>query len=125
MDSHLLFVANGFRVLGIALGGPGLAAFLVLAVAGLRLHFASPAAARSGTGSDPGSLIGLMTVGVNALGWAVNLAGAALEWVILVVAALLLAIGLLGTALFVTGRGLHDHRPWARIIAILLVMGVG
>ena len=124
MNRHLLFVAIEFRLAGILLAIPSVAALLLVADAALTLRqLPSP------TGSEPLDIAkyGLIGVMVNVLRFIEPivhaLAGAA-AWVVTVIAILALSTLLVATLLYLTGRGIGQQATWARILAILLSVGL-
>jgi hypothetical protein len=121
---HLLIVAIGFRIAGLVLVMGSIAALADLADTARVMRQVPP--------PDPGGALDIRTYGLVAL---INNAARGADYAFhaltgvlnillmaLVVAAVFALV--LGVLLYLTGRGIGHHAAWARIMAVLLSLGL-
>jgi hypothetical protein len=121
---HLLIVAIGFRIAGLVLVLGSIAALADIADTAWMMPQVPP--------PDPGGTLDIRTYGLVALihnaargaDYALHALAGVLSIILmmLVVAAALALV--LGVLLYLTGRGIGHHAAWARIMAMLLSLGL-
>jgi hypothetical protein len=115
MDRHSWIVANGFRVAGCALGLPSTVALVYMVWARVGLYSQPPPSADGATDIATYGLVGLLLTGVNLAGKLLGPLGSVFVVLVDILIATSLIAVVLSVALFLTGRGLGSHAPWARI----------
>jgi hypothetical protein len=123
--SHLMVIAIGFRLTGALLGVASIAALVDLADTALMLRRLPPPDTSAPLDIGTYGLVGLLDNGARGVS-KVLLAlltgpGAWLVTLLTIAASLSLVFALL---LYLTGRGIGHHAMWARIIAILMSIGL-
>src|ERR1700688_601838 len=107
----------------MVLGIPSGILFLLTTWDAVRLHMLTPA--KDSPSSPTGNLlIDGLVAGASLAGKALSLAGVAAEWVLRGVAVAAFLIASVAAILFVIGRGLHAGRAWARVLGILVALGL-
>jgi hypothetical protein len=130
MSPHLLIVAIEFRIAGLLLGLPSLAALAGLIYTGVDLATTPLPPPDNSEYLDVQTygLAGALQNGGKGVGAILGkllelLSGAAL-WVIALLSVVTLLATLFAVLLYVTGRGIGQHAGWARIVAIVLAAGL-
>jgi hypothetical protein len=121
---HLLIVAMAFRVAGVTLIITSILALIDLADTALVMRRMPPLDTSKPLDIGTYGLVALINNAARGFAWAVH-ALAAVAGIILV--ALVIAavfILLLGVLFYFTGRGLGHHADWARVVAILINVGL-
>jgi hypothetical protein len=123
--THLMVIATGFRLTGALLGAASIAALFDLADTALMLRRLPP--------PDPGApldigtygLVGLLNNSARGVGKVLFalLSGPGVWFVVVLAIAAVLSL-VFALLLYLTGRGIGHHAIWARIIAILLSLGL-
>ncbi len=124
MIAHRSIVSIGFKVSGVLIGAPAVAACVALMVAAVQLHQAAK--------PDGAHLISIQTYGVTALltdagvgldrmfGFLAGLAG----WLAAALAVVTLMIALWAGLLYLIGRGVGRAALWARIVGGVFAAGL-
>ncbi len=103
-----------------ALGIPSSAAFVFLTWESVRLHLTEPSPSSASPSGN--QLIDLLVGGAAIVAKGFALLGGAAKWALTLLAVASLLIIVLALILFLTSRGLHAGRPWARVLGILVAL---
>lgn len=124
MISHLMIIATGFRLTGALLGIAAIAALADFASTALTLRRLP---ADAGVPIDVGTygLAGLLHNSARGLSKVLLalLTGPGF-WVVVVLAIAATVALLFAVLLYFTGRGIGHHATWARVIAIMMSIGL-
>jgi hypothetical protein len=125
MNPNLLIVALGFRLTGLLLGISAILVLVDLSTTALMLHRLPPPDTTAPLSVGTYGLIGLLNNGARVVGKGVYafLSGPAYWIVVLLAVAALIAL-LFAALLYLTGRGIGHHATWARVVAILMSLGL-
>jgi hypothetical protein len=125
MISHLLIVAIGFRLTGALLGIAAIAELVELVDTALMLRRLPPP--DNGPPLDIGTygLVGLLSNGGRGVGKVMYafLTGPA-NWLITLLTIVMLLVLLFSALLYLVGRGIGHHATWARVVAIMMSLGL-
>ena len=122
-------LATSFKVLGGLLGLPGVALLIHCGFHAMqrRLHATLPPESgveANGAGNSNGLVMILRGV-AEALGTVGRFANALDDMIYGIFTGVATLAVVLGVALWLTGRGLHTQAGWARVVAVVLALGVG
>ncbi len=121
VNRHIVYVANAFYGLGVLFGLPSLAGTVFFGLAALRLYLAGPAASVTPASGGSNSGVDLILLAARAAGAVFGFIGAIGDAVVRGLAVASVAVLLLSLTLLFTGRGLHAHAGWARVVAGLML----
>jgi hypothetical protein len=115
---HLLIVATGFRVVGLALGIASLVTLVDVADTWFQIRRMPPPDMGPPLDLKTYGLVGLLHNAARGFGYGVQ-ALAGLFSILLIVVAVAAMFGLLAAVLlYLTGGGVGQHAIWARIVAV-------
>jgi hypothetical protein len=129
VSTHLRIVAGAFRIVGLLLGIPSIAALGVEAYVAIDLGSLPAPPPDNSDYLDVGTygLVGLLANAGKAvgtgLGKILGLLSSAAPWVIGALAIASLALALVALLLYITGRGIRRRATWARIVGGVLTTG--
>jgi hypothetical protein len=124
MHRQVAIVANAFQVTAFLIGIPSLIASLWLGWQILTLPRLTPESAASSTGESTTSLVSLLMDGARLLGKVFGAFASAAQVVITIAAVVSFAALLCSVLLYFVGRGLHSHESWARVVGIVMMLGM-
>lgn len=124
MISHLMIIALGFRLTGALLGVAAVAALVDFADTAMTLR-RLPADTSAPVDVGTYGLAGLLHNGARGAGKVLSalLTGPGF-WVVVILAIAAVAALLFAILLYLVGRGIGHHANWARIIAIMMSIGL-
>ena len=124
MNSHLPIVALGLRIVGLVIGAPSFLAALYLGWGVFVFRQAPPTDGSAPLDIKTYGLIALLENGVRGLVKMFEFFAGAATWILtaLTIASLTSTLG--GVMLYLAGRGVAHHATWARILAILIFLGL-
>jgi len=122
LDRHLSVVANGFRAAGCILGIPSIAAFVFVCWVWYSIQVTPPDPRF--TSVQKYGIVGILESGAYGLGKVFQFFGGLSRWVAGLLALITMVTTLISVALFYTGRGLAYHAGWARVVGIILALGL-
>jgi hypothetical protein len=127
--AHLRIVSGEFRIAGLLLGVPSIAAFvtLIFTMVDLRSTPALPPDDSQYLEIGKYGLVGLLNNGVKGIGDVIGtpfaLAAGAATWLIVALAITALVAALFAVLLYFVGRGVKHRATWARFVGIILTSG--
>jgi len=127
--AHLQIVSGEFRIAGLSLGVPSIAAFVALIYTAIDLRSmpAPPPDHSQYLDIDKYGLAGLLNNGVKGIGDVIGtpfaLAAEAASWLIVALAMASLVAALFAVLLYCVGRGVKHRARWARFVGIILTTG--
>ena len=124
MVRHLLIVALEFRLAGLLLGIPGVAALVVVIRDVLFLRKAPPPDKSEPLDIGTYGLAGLLNNGARGVGHLLFALNGVATWLLTLLAFVMLLVVLFAVGLYLTGRGIDRQAAWARIIALALSGGL-
>jgi hypothetical protein len=125
MISHLLIVAIGFRLTGLLLGIAAIAELVELVDTALMLRKLPPPDNDAPLDISTYGLVGLLNNGARVVGKGMYafLTGPG-SWLITLLTVVMLIVLLLAALLYLVGRGIGHHATWARVLAMLMCLGL-
>ena len=124
MSGHLPIVALELRVAGWVLGAPSLLSTLYLTFGAFVLRPGPDVDASHSLDIKTYGLVGLLENSVRGVVKSLEFLAGAAAWVIAALAIVSAAILLVAMILYFAGRGVQHHATWARIVAILIFLGL-
>jgi hypothetical protein len=124
MVRHLLIVAVGFRVAGLALVLAAIAELADLADTAWVMRQVPPADTGAALDIHTYGLVALIANAARAAGFALRALGGILNFILVVLAVAAVLALLFGVLLYLTGRGIGQHAAWARVMAMLISLGL-
>jgi hypothetical protein len=124
LNGHLPIVALGLRIAGWIVGAPSLLATLYLGWGVFVLRQAPPTDASAPLDIKTHGLVALLEYGVRGLVKMFELFAGAATWILAALTIAALTSTLAGVMLYLAGRGIAHHATWARILAILIFLGL-
>jgi hypothetical protein len=124
LSGHLRWVALALRVAGWALGVPSLLSTLGLTVGAFVLRQAPATPASHSLDIRTYGLVGLLENGARGVAKTLEFLISVGTLVVTALAIASLAATLIALILYLAGRGVQHHATWARIVAILIFLGL-
>ena len=124
MNGHLPIVAWGLRIVGLVIGAPSFLLTLYLSGGVFGLRQAPPTDASAPLDIQTYGLIALLDNGVRGIAKMFEFFAGAATWILTALTIAALTSTLVGVILYLAGRGVAHHATWARILAILIFLGL-
>jgi hypothetical protein len=124
MDWHRRVMALGFRFVGFLLAMTSLVVLEEAGYSAYVVHNAPPADNSAPLDIGKYGLVGLLTNGAQVAGRAVHTLSFAAAWVLTAVAVVAFVAFLLAVLIYFTGGGISRQRGWARVVGVLLSLGL-
>ena len=124
MNGHLPIVALGLRIAGWIIGAPSFLLTLYLGGGLFGFRQAPPTDVSAPLDIKTYGLIALLENGVRGLVKMFEFFAGAATWILTALTIASLTSTLVGVMLYLAGRGVAHHATWARILAILIFLGL-
>jgi hypothetical protein len=125
VNSHLAFLVNTFYAVAAAVGIPSLAVTLLYVYYRVQARMTPcPSPSSFERVKNPDGILLILDGMTRSIGVFASVLGFLGKFVFGGLALVAVVILLFAIALFFTGRGLHAHQSWARIVAGLLMAGL-
>lgn len=122
MPPNTATIANAFHVVATLLGVPSLAATLLYGFFRVKLWLSPLPEGSSIDGvKNPDAILLILGGMTRAMGAVAGVLGGVSQFVFGILAAIAGVMLVFSVTLFLTGRGLHAHQDWARIVGGLLM----
>jgi hypothetical protein len=124
VSSNLSIVALELRVAGWVLGVPSFLSTLGLSVGAFVLRHGPPVDNSQSLDIQKYGLVGLLANGARGVAKTLEFIAHAAAWLVAGLAILSLAALLTAVIFYLAGRGIQHHKIWARIVSILIFLGL-
>ena len=124
MNWHRRVMALGFRFAGFLLAMTSLVVLEEAGYSAYVVHNAPPPDNSAPLDIGKYGLVGLLTNGAQVAGRAVHTLSFAAGWILAAVAVVAFVAFLLAVLIYFTGGGISRQRGWARVVGVLLSLGL-
>jgi hypothetical protein len=124
LNGHLPIVASGLRIAGWIIGAPSFLLTLYLGGGLFGFRQAPPTDVSAPLDIKTYGLIALLDNGVRGIARMFEFFACAAAWILTALTLVSLTSTLIGAMLYLVGRGVAHHATWARILAILIFLGL-
>ena len=124
MNSHLPIVAWVLRIVGLVIGAPSFLLTLYLGGGLFGLRQAPTTDVSAPLDIKTYGLVALLNNGVRGIAKMFEFFAGAAVWILTALTIASLTSTLVGLILYLAGRGVAHHATWARILAILIFLGL-